>query len=192
MFSALYHRVLHWSRHKHAVYYLMALSFIESSFFPIPPDVMLGPMCLADRKRAWYFAFVTTLASVLGGIFGYFIGMFAFDIVVQPIVTYMGYEDKFLRVESWFDRYGIWIIFTAGFTPIPYKLFTIGAGIMAMPFLPFVLASIVGRGARFFLVAALIILGGQKLEDNLRKYVDVIGWTTVVIIIALGLFIWLR
>ncbi|HLF66317.1 MAG TPA: YqaA family protein [Gammaproteobacteria bacterium] len=192
MFSALYHRVLNWSAHKHAVYYLMALSFIESSFFPIPPDVMLGPMCLAHRERAWYFAMLTTIASVIGGIFGYLIGMFAFDIAVQPVVAYLGYEDKFIEVEEWFNRYGVWIIFTAGFTPIPYKLFTIGAGIMAMPFLPFVIASIIGRGARFFLVAGLIILGGQKLEDNLRKYVDTIGWTTVVLILALGFYIWLR
>jgi membrane protein YqaA with SNARE-associated domain len=191
MFSTLYNRVLEWSRHRHAVYYLAIISFAESSFFPIPPDVMLGPMALANRSRAWYFASITTLFSVLGGIFGYLLGMFAFEPLIHPLITMLGYEDRFLEVETWFDRYGIWIIFAAGFTPIPYKLFTIGAGIMAMPLLPFILASIIGRGARFFLVAALIVLGGQKLEDHLREYVDYIGWATVAVLVALALYLWL-
>lgn len=191
MFSTLYNRVLEWSRHRHAVYYLALISFAESSFFPIPPDVMLGPMAFANRARAWYFASVTTIFSVLGGIFGYLLGVFAFEPLVHPMIVFFGYEDQFLRIEEWFDRYGVWIIFAAGFTPIPYKLFTVGAGIMHMALLPFILASIVGRGARFFLVAALIILGGQKLEDHLREYVDYIGWATVVIIMILALYLWL-
>lgn len=190
MFSQLYQRVLNWSRHKYAVYYLAIISFAESSFFPIPPDVMLAPMALANRKRAWYYGTITTVFSVLGGIFGYLIGLFAFESLVLPVIQYLGYEEKFAHAQTWFIQYGVWIVFVAGFSPIPYKVFTIAAGVMHMAFLPFVIASIIGRGARFYLVCALIVLGGQKLEDHLKQYIDLIGWITVALIIAAGLFVW--
>ncbi|MFA6038216.1 MAG: YqaA family protein [Legionellales bacterium] len=190
MFSQLYHRVLNWSRHKYAVYYLAIISFAESSFFPIPPDVMLAPMALANRKRAWYYGTITTIFSVLGGIFGYLIGLYAFEPIVLPVIQYLGYEEKFAHAETWFNQYGVWIVFVAGFSPIPYKVFTIAAGVMNMAFLPFVIASIIGRGARFYLVCALIVLGGQKLEDHLKQYIDLIGWVTVALIVAAGLFVW--
>ncbi len=191
MFSSLYNRVLNWSRHKYAVYYLAIISFAESSFFPIPPDVMLAPMALAHRKKAWFYGTVTTVASVLGGIFGYLLGLFAFEPLVQPVITYFGWEEKFLLAESWFDRYGVWIVFIAGFSPIPYKAFTIAAGVMHMALFPFILASIIGRGARFYLVCALIVLGGQKLEDHLKQYIDLIGWATVALIVIAAVFLWL-
>jgi membrane protein YqaA with SNARE-associated domain len=191
MFSSLYQRVLNWSRNKYAVYYLAIISFAESSFFPIPPDVMLAPMAFAHRPRAWYYATITTVASVLGGIFGYLLGLYAFEPLVEPVIKYLGYEEHFLSAEGWFDRYGVWIVFIAGFSPIPYKVFTIAAGVMHMAFLPFVIASIIGRGARFYLVCALIVLGGQKLEDHLKQYIDLIGWITVALIVVAGLFIWL-
>lgn len=190
MFSQLYQRVLNWSRHQYAVYYLAAISFAESSFFPIPPDVMLAPMALANRKRAWYYGTITTVFSVLGGIFGYLIGLYAFEPIVLPVIDYFGYTEKFAHAEGWFNKYGVWIVFVAGFSPIPYKVFTVAAGVMHMAFLPFVIASIIGRGARFYLVCALIVLGGQKLEDHLKQYIDLIGWVTVALIIAAGLFIW--
>lgn len=178
LFSPIYERVLSWSRHKHAPRYLAALSFSESSFFPIPPDVMLAPMVLANPHKAWNLALLTTVTSVLGGLLGYLIGMFSFELV-EPILRDAGYYPKYLQAKEWFDEWGFWAVFLAGFSPIPYKVFTITAGVIAMPFLPFVVASAIGRGARFFLVAALLSWGGKGMEDTLRKYIDIIGWITV-------------
>lgn len=178
LFTRLYALVIRWAGHPHAPRYLAALSFAESSFFPIPPDVMLAPMALADRKRAWYYAGLTTAASVLGGILGYAIGMFAFD-VIAPWLHTAGYWDEYLQARDWFGRWGFWAVFLAGFSPIPYKLFTIAAGVMSMILLPFVLASLIGRGARFFLVAGLIVWGGERMEVLLRTYIDVIGWAVI-------------
>lgn len=184
MFTKLYDNVLRWARHRLAVWYLAALSFAESSFFPIPPDVMLMPMCLAKPGRAWHFAALTTLASVLGGILGYGIGVFALDIIA-PLISEGGrWAGAYQRATRWFDQWGFWAVFLAGFSPIPYKVFTISAGAAAMPFIPFVLASIIGRGGRFFLVAGLLVWGGSKMEQTIRKYVDIIGWLVVALIVA--------
>jgi membrane protein YqaA with SNARE-associated domain len=179
IFSPLYDRVLQWSRHDHAPRYLAGLSFAESSFFPIPPDVMLAPMTLANPDRAWRFAALTTAASVLGGILGYLIGWFGFDLV-EPLLRDAGYYPKYLEAKAWFDKWGILAIFLAGFSPIPYKVFTITAGVISMAMIPFILASFVGRGARFFLVAALMAWGGNRMEEMLRRYIDGIGWAVVV------------
>jgi membrane protein YqaA with SNARE-associated domain len=184
LFSHLYERVLTWSRHRHAPRYLAALSFSESSFFPIPPDVMLAPMVLANPGRAWGFALLTTAASVLGGMLGYLIGMFSFE-MVEPILRDAGYYPKYLQAKEWFDAWGFWAVFLAGFSPIPYKVFTITAGVISMTFLPFVVASAIGRGARFFLVSALLSWGGKGMEDTLRKYIDIIGWVTVALVVIL-------
>jgi membrane protein YqaA with SNARE-associated domain len=178
IFSRLLDRVLIWSRHPRAPWYLAGLSFAESSFFPIPPDVMLAPMVLANRQRAWRFAGLTTIASVLGGIAGFAIGMIAMD-WATPMLERFGYMDEFEHAQNWFANWGFWAILVAGFSPIPYKIFTIAAGAMAMFFVPFIVASAVGRGARFFLVSALIFWGGEPFERNLRRYVDVIGWAVI-------------
>jgi len=179
LFSNLYDRVMSWSRHRHAQWYLGGLSFAESSFFPIPPDVMLAPMSMAQPAKAWRFALLTTLASVAGGLLGYVIGMFAFDLI-QPLVGEGGrYNAAFERGQEWFDRWGVWAVFLAGFSPIPYKIFTITAGVLSMALLPFVVASAVGRGARFFLVAALMAWGGEPMERRLRPYVDTMGWVMI-------------
>jgi len=183
LFSPLYARVMQWSRHRHAERYLAGLSFAESSFFPIPPDVMLAPMSLAKPGSAWRFATVTTVASVLGGLFGYLIGLFAFE-MIEPLLHNMGYYEKFLKAQAWFDEWGFWAIFIAGFSPIPYKIFTISAGVISMAFLPFVVASLVGRGARFYLVAGLMAWGGEKMEKKLHQYVDLLGWLTVIAVVA--------
>lgn len=184
IFSALYDRVMGWSRHRHAPYYLAGLSFAESSFFPIPPDVMLAPMSMANPRRGWWLAALTTAASVIGGLLGYLIGHFAFELV-QPIVGEGGhYHDVFVQAKAWFDEWGVWAIFIAGFSPIPYKVFTITAGVLSMALIPFVIASAVGRGARFFLVAALMAWGGERMEGTLRRYVDRIGWIMVLLIVA--------
>ncbi|WP_457674841.1 YqaA family protein [Thiolapillus sp.] len=190
-FSSLYARAMKWARHPKAPWYLGALSFAESSFFPVPPDVMLAPMSLARPEKAWWFALITTLASVAGGIAGYFIGLWAFDFI-EPLLHEFGYYEKYLQVRGWFDDWGFWAIFVAGFSPIPYKIFTITAGVISMSFLPFVLASLVGRGGRFSLVAALMAWGGKPMEDRLHKYMDAIGWTTVVIVVLAVVVVQLR
>ncbi len=188
IFSPLYERAIKWARHPKAPWYLGGLSFAESSFFPIPPEVMLGPMVLAKRDKAWWFATITTITSVLGGIAGYLIGWLAFE-AIEPYLMQWGYAEKFELAESWFQEWGVWVVFIAGFSPIPYKLFTISAGALSMSFLPFVIASIVGRGARFFLVAGLIKLGGEKMESAIKNNVDLLGWVTIVAaVIAYFLF----
>lgn len=182
LFSSLYERVMAWSKKPNAPWYLGLLSFAESSFFPIPPDVMLAPMCLANPPKAWRFALLTTITSLLGGLFGYLIGAMAFDLIASYLHSH--YWDAFLKAELWFKEWGAWAIFVAGFSPIPYKVFTIAAGALAMPLLPFTLASFVGRGARFFMVAGLMKWGGARMEANLKQYIDRIGWATVVLIIV--------
>ena len=172
-----------WSRHRHAPWYLGGMSFAESSFFPIPPDVMLIPMSLANPSRAWWFASLTTLASVAGGLLGYTIGYFAFD-AIEPLLRDSRYWDSYQVAVDWFDRWGFWAVFVAGFSPIPYKVFTIAAGAMSMALLPFTLASLIGRGARFFLVAGLMAWGGARMEAALHRYVDRLGWATVAMLVA--------
>ena len=182
LFSRLYDKVLAWAAHRHASWYLAGLSFAESSFFPVPPDIMLAPMALAKRHKAWFYATVTTLASVLGGVLGYLIGMLAFD-SVEPWIQELGYAETYLNARDWFDQWGVWVVFLAGFTPIPYKIFTISAGVAGMAFVPFVLASLIGRGARFFLLAGLIYLAGEKMERLLRQYIDRLGWVLIVLLL---------
>ncbi len=190
IFSKLYELALKWAGHRHAPYYLGGLSFAESSFFPVPPDVMLAPMVLARRNKAWLYAGLTTIMSVLGGIAGYFIGMYSFDFVVPVLREMHLWSDSgFAVVQQWFRDWGFWAIFLAGFTPVPYKIFTIASGAIAMAFLPFVIASLIGRGARFFLVAGVIRVGGERMEKGLRKYVDTIGWLMVGLVVILYLVI---
>jgi len=191
LFGPLYERVIGWAAHPHAERYLGILSFAESSFFPIPPDVMLAPMCLADRKRAWRFATITAVMSLLGGMAGYAIGYYLFALV-EPWIHSMGYWPAYLHGKEWFDRWGVWAVFIAGFSPIPYKVFTITAGVAALNFPAFVLASLLGRGARFFLVAGLVVAGGAPLEAAIPKYVERIGWSVVALVIAIGSYITLR
>jgi membrane protein YqaA with SNARE-associated domain len=188
LFSSLYARTMQWSRHPHAPAYLAGLSFAESSFFPIPPDVMLAPMSMARPKQAWFFAGLTTLASVIGGMLGYLIGMYAFDLI-EPLLHSWHYWEGYLSTKAWFDEWGFWAIFLAGFSPIPYKIFTITAGVIGMAFLPFVIASIIGRGARFFLVAALMAWGGERMEKLLHRYVDRLGWLLVIIFLVLIIYL---
>ena len=183
VFSKLMDLVLGWSRHPHAEWYLGGLSFAESSFFPIPPDVMLAPMVMAQPKKAWRLAGITTITSVLGGLAGFAIGVWFIDVIV-PYLQEFGYYEKYQTAVEWFGNWGFWAVLIAGFSPIPYKVFTIAAGAMAMPLLPFALASAVGRASRFFLVAGLLYWGGERFEKTLRKYVDILGWVTVALIVV--------
>ncbi|MDP7562096.1 MAG: YqaA family protein [Methylococcales bacterium] len=186
-FERCYESMLLWAQHRHAVKYLFILSFAESSFFPLPPDVMLAPMTLSQPKRALFFALLTTVASVLGGVLGYMIGLYAID-WVMPWLQNSVYGASFIRVQSWFEQWGVWAVFLAGFSPIPYKVFTIASGAFGLVFLPFVVASILGRGARFFLVAGLIGWGGERLDRLIRQYMNTLGWLMVclVVMVALG------
>lgn len=184
IFSTLYAKAMNWARHPKAPWFLGGLSFAESSFFPVPPDVMLAPMSLAKPSKAWYYASLTTVTSVLGGILGYFIGVFAFD-VIEPILHNYGYYDRYELAKTWFESWGFWAIFLAGFSPIPYKVFTIASGVVGMAFLPFVIASFIGRGLRFFMVAGLMAWGGEPMEKKLHNYMDIIGWLLVGLIAVL-------
>jgi membrane protein YqaA with SNARE-associated domain len=184
IFSALYEWTLKWAEHKFAPRILAVLTFAESVFFPIPPDVLLAPMVLAQREKAWKFATLTTVASVLGGIVGYGLGYMMFEPWIQPLITEFGYQARFDKAMLWFSEWGVWVVFIAGFSPIPYKLFTVSAGFLHMAFLPFLLASAIGRGMRFFLVAGVIRWGGAPMEAKIRQWVDVLGWVIVGLIIA--------
>ncbi|WP_028996049.1 YqaA family protein [Azonexus hydrophilus] len=191
LFSPLYRRAMDWSRHPRAPWYLGGLSFAESSFFPVPPDVMLAPMALANPPRWWRLALITTLASVLGGLAGYLIGYFALD-AIQPWLQESRYWPAYQTAVEWFGKWGFWAVFVAGFSPIPYKVFTIAAGALSMALLPFTLASIVGRGLRFFLVAGLMAWGGARMEEALHRYIDRLGWAVVLVVVIVGLWIGLR
>ena len=183
IFSSLYQRAMLWSRHRHAPWYLGAMSFAESSFFPVPPDVMLAPMSLANPSKTWRFALLTTIASVAGGLFGYLIGYFAFD-AIEPWLRESRYWLSYQAAVDWFGRWGFWAVFVASFSPIPYKVFTIAAGALSMALLLFTLASLIGRGTRFFLVAGLMAWGGARMEAVLSRYVDLLGWVTVALIVT--------
>lgn len=148
---------------------LFAVSFIESSVFPIPPDVMLIPMCIADRARAWYFALLCTVASVLGGIAGYLIGYLAFDLLGRPLLDLYGYADKFEQFAGQYNEYGAWIVFFAGLTPFPYKVITIASGATSLNIVVFMLASIAARGLRFFAVAGLLYYFGQPIRSFIER-----------------------
>ena len=179
VFTALYDRCMALARHRQASWYLAGLSFSESSFFPVPPDVMLAPMSMARPERAMGYALITTVASVIGGLFGYLIGYFAFDLVA-PWVQRAGHWEQYLRARDWFDIWGFWAILIAGFSPIPYKVFTIAAGTLSMNLPLFIAGSVIGRGGRFFLVASLLSWGGPRMESALRTYIERIGWALVI------------
>ena len=183
VFTRLYEWTLRWAEHKFAPRILAFLTFIESIFFPIPPDVLLAPMVLAKPQSAWRLATITTIASILGGAVGYWLGYLMFEPWIQPLITEFGYQERFDKAISWFKEWGVWVVFIAGFSPIPYKLFTVSAGFLHMAFLPFFITSAIGRGMRFFLVAGLIKWGGSPMEQKIRQWVDVLGWGLVIAII---------
>ncbi len=178
-----------WSRHPHAKKYLAFISFVESSFFPIPTSLMLAPMVMAQRGRAWQLASLTTVASVLGGIFGYMVGYFLFEQVGIPIIEFYDAGDKFEEIRFWFEEYGVWLVVLAGLTPIPYKLCTIASGALGMALIPFVIASLVGRSSQFFLVAFLVSWGGEKIEPVLHKWMEVIGWICIGLAVVVYLLV---
>lgn len=167
--KATYDYMINLASRPNAMYFLFAVAFIESSFFPIPPDVMLIPMVLATPAKAWRIATVTTIASVLGGAFGYAIGVFFFDLIARPILTFYGYMHQFDVFKEYYHEWGAWIVFGAGVTPFPYKVITIASGVVHLDLVVFMLASVVARGFRFYLVAWLLKKFGEPMKDYIEK-----------------------
>jgi len=184
LFSGIYAKVMQWAAHPHAERYLVAVSVFESIFFPVPTALMVAPMAIAKPERAVRIALIATIMSVLGGIVGYYLGFFAIH-AIEPILQDMGYWDKYMTAHRWFEEWGFWAVIVAGFSPIPFKLFTLTAGALSMPLLLFVFAAIVGRSAHFFLVSLTMAWAGPKLEPMVRKYIEWFGWLTVLLIAAL-------
>jgi len=183
----MYEACLKWAKHKYATYYLGIMSFSESVIFPIPVDVMLAPMCLARLDRAWHYALIATITSVLGGVFGYYLGSLLFTSTIEPLLISMNNLDSFKDVAAQVEKEGAWIVFLSAFAPIPYKLVTISAGIVPISLSEFIVASVVGRAGRFYLVAGLMKLGGEKMEQKLHQIIDYLGWGLVVVAISVYL-----
>ena len=187
VFATIYQKALVLAEHRHAAKYLSAFSFAESSFFPIPVDVMLAPMVLSKPNKWWKLALLTTVMSVLGGMLGYFIGSYFID-WATPILQDYGYWDRLEQINVWFKDWGILVILVAGFSPVPYKLFTIGAGSFGMALPPFVLASLLARGLRFFLVSYVVKLSANKIKTFDLELIERIGWLMVLLLlVAMGI-----
>jgi membrane protein YqaA with SNARE-associated domain len=166
---------------------LAVVSFAESSFFPIPPDVMLIPMVLANRAKAWWYATLATISSVLGGIAGYAIGFFLFQTIGQPILRFYGHAGSLDTIKVWFNDWGVWILLVKGMTPFPYKVLTIAAGIAEMAIIPFIIASILARAMRFYLVAGLLYFYGEPIKAFIEKRLTLL--TTLFVIALVGGFV---
>ena len=190
MLKRLYEWTLEKAGHRHAERWLAAISFMESSFFPIPPDIMLIPMCLAKPERAFRYAFICTIASVLGALLGYAIGYFLFEALGQPILSLYGLSDEFVSFAAQFNDQGWIIVLLAGFTPLPFKVITIAAGATAMPLYVLIFAAIIARSARFFLVAALLWKFGEPMKRIIDRHFGLL--TVVVSIIGIGGFVAVR
>ncbi|HYZ24485.1 MAG TPA: YqaA family protein [Rhodopila sp.] len=169
MLHTLYRRVLALAASPYAGWWLALIAFAEASFFPIPPDALLVPMALAKPRQAWRFAAICTAASVAGGALGYLIGYAVFDQLARPILDFYGYGAAYAAFQAKFQEYGLWIILIKGLTPIPYKIVTIAAGAARFAFAPFMAASLLTRGARFFLVATLLHFFGDSVRDFIER-----------------------
>jgi len=169
MLKRLYDRMIEFAAGPNAIWVLIAVAFAESSFFPIPPDILLIPMILAQPRAAWRLAACCTLASVAGGLLGYAIGFYGFDLIGRPILEFYHAMPRYDALKAGFDRWGIWIIIVKGMTPIPYKLVTIASGVAHFDLAAFVGASIVSRSIRFFLVAALLWWFGPAVREFIER-----------------------
>ena len=178
----IYNWTLEKAQHKNAKWYLSLISFVESSFFPIPPDILLIPMALASKANALFYAFICTLFSVLGGILGYAIGYFFYNSVGIYIVDFYHLENSFNIFESYYKEFGILIVLGAGITPFPYKFITIASGVFGLNIFLFIIVSIIGRGLRFYLIAILLYFFGEKIKLIIDKYFNIL---TIVFFILL-------
>ena len=184
----LYNWVLHWALTPYSGWALFLLSFAESSFFPVPPDVLLAPLTLGNRKKWWKFALNCSVASVVGGILGYLIGVFLWDLIGNWVIVHFSWagltEANFEKFQNWYDKHNFWIVFLCGFTPLPYKVCTISAGVARISFLGFVIASTVSRSARFFLVAGLFWRFGPTIKPFIDKYFNWLCLAFMVLLIG--------
>ncbi len=190
MIRGLYDWVMRLAQHKRAPEALFGISLIESSVFPIPPDIMLIPMVIAKRTKAWFYAAVATVGSVLGGVLGFLIGYWLFKSVGEPIFEFYGYLDKFQSFAGQYNDYGAWIVFFFGVTPFPYKVITIASGATKLNFFVFVLASIASRGLRFFLVAGLLYWFGPQIREFIERRLGLVF--TVFVVVLFGGFVALK
>ena len=179
-----YNWTLEKAQHKNAKWYLSLISFAESSFFPIPPDILLIPMALASKANALFYAFICTLFSVLGGILGYVIGYFFYNSVGIYIVDFYHLENSFNIFESYYKEFGVLIVLGAGITPFPYKFITIASGVFGLNIFLFIIVSIIGRGLRFYLIAILLYFFGEKIKLIIDKYFNIL--TIVFFILLVG------
>ncbi len=189
IFTSIYDRMIRWAGHRHAEYYLAGVSVAEASVFPVPTALMLAPMILARPERAWWLGTLTTFTSVLGGVVGYLIGFYLFDQVGQSIIDFYHAGEKFGMMKEWFDEYGVWLVLLAGVTPIPYKIFTISSGVMGLALMPFIVASIVGRGIQFYLITLVLWWGGERLEESLKRWMEWIGWGLIGLAVVAYLYL---
>lgn len=197
LFAPLYERALSWARHRRAPALLVVLSFAEAVIFPVPPEVMLAPMCLAQPRRGFWFAFLSLCGSLAGAVLGYALGHYAFELL-RPALDSMGWLEHIDKQVAWLRGIAVqspwkafWVLVLAGFAPIPLKFFTWASGIVGVPLLPFMASMAVGRGKRVFLVAAAIRLGGERAETTLRRYIEPIGWGVLVVLAAaIGYLAW--
>jgi len=190
MLRRLYDWTMRLAQHRQAPWWLALVSFVESSVFPIPPDVMLLPMILAAPARAWLFAGIATAASVVGGLAGYAIGLGLYEAVALPLLEIYGYADKFAEFQTLYNEYGAWVVFTAGVTPFPYKVITIASGATALDLPTFLVASVLARGLRFFLEAALLWKFGPPIRDFVERRLALM--TTLFVVLLIGGFVALR
>ena len=184
MIRGLYDWTMSLAAHRHALWALAAISFIESSIFPIPPDIILIPMVLAAREKAWKFALVCTVSSVLGGLAGYGIGFFLFDTVGKPLLDFYGYGEKFGLFQGYYNEWGAWIVGGAGITPFPYKVITIASGVTGLDLVVFTVASVLSRGARFFLVAALLWHFGQPIRIFIEAHLGKLATAFFILLVG--------
>jgi membrane protein YqaA with SNARE-associated domain len=188
MMKRFYYWMMKKAGHPHARWYLGAISFAESSISPFPPDPLMVPMVLQDKRHAWSIAFLTTATSAIGGMVGYAIGLFLFEKLGMPILEAYGLQAKFLVFQETFYRWGFWAIVIKAFTPIPFKLVTITCGALKFDFLLFVVASTLSRGLRFYIVAGLLKRFGPHMQAIIEKNISLVAWTFIGVLIA-GFFL---
>ncbi len=185
MFKKLYEWTLKLARHRLAERWLAFIGFIESIFFPIPADIMLAPMCLSRPDKAYRYAAILSVTSVFGGVIGYFLGYYFSDMAAELIAS-LGKTETFERFRETFNYWGVPFVFASGFSPFPYKVATIGSGLIPIAFPLFFLGSVLSRPLRFFLIAWAIKKGGEKLEKSIHRYIEWLGWICL-ILVALGI-----
>ena len=187
LFPRAYDAIMLWAKSKHAVSVLSTVSFVESFIFPIPPDLLLIPLSISNPRKAYYFAMLATIFSVFGGVIGYLIGIYFSDLFLSTLGWMFDKKSVEITIE-WMAEWGVMVVLISGFSPIPYKIFTVASGVTGLAFIPFLIASLLGRGMRFFLIGFIVSKGGDNLEKKLRKYAELFGWTGLSIFSAYVFF----